>query len=196
MRALPVSIRKIKNHLNKQSPSDCENLDGKFPKPKVQPRSKRSKKLKFRYLTYVFFLCASLLFQSVMRPVSALQPPSDARGKTLFKKKKLVQKDIILTLKRSGAGNFLIKLQKLAPRDIFLMSKLTAATKILCLKIQRLKNLARKNPAPRNLIQRIRPRIIMMQNLKKTQQIKLRRQKLVYLDISLIKLLIVAIRKS
>ena len=43
MRALPVSIRK--NHLNKQSSSDCENLDGKFSKPKVQPRSKRSKKL-------------------------------------------------------------------------------------------------------------------------------------------------------
>lgn len=160
MRALPVSIRK--NHLNKQSSSDCENLDGKFSKPKVQPRSKRSKKLKFKYLTYVFFLCASLLFRSVMRPVSALQPPSDARGKTLFKKKKLAQRVIILTLKRSGVGNFLIKLQKLAPRDIFLMSKLTAVTKILCLKIQRLKNPARKNPKPRSLTQRIRPRIIMM----------------------------------
>lgn len=135
MRALPVSIRKIKNHLNKQSSSDCENLDGKFPKSKVQPRSKRSKKLKFRYLTYIFFLCVSLLFQSVMRPVSALQPPSDAKGKNIVQEEKTCPKGHYLNPETKRCRKFPDQTPKTCPKGYFLNVKT---------------NRCNKNPVPKN----------------------------------------------
>ena len=138
MRALPVSIRK--NHLNKQSSSDCENLDGKFSKPKVQPRSKRSKKLKFRYLTYVFFLCASLLFQSVMRPVSALQPPSDARGKNIVQEEKTCPKGHYLNPETKRCRKFPDQTPKTCPMGYFLNIKTNRCNK----------NPVPKNPTPKN----------------------------------------------
>ena len=133
MRALPVSIRKIKNHLNKQSSSGCENLVGKSTKPEeVQPRSK---KLKFRYLTYVFFLCASLLFQQVMRPVSALQPPSDARGKNIVQEEKTCPKGHYLNPETKRCRKFPDQTPKTCPKGYFLNVKT---------------NRCNKNPVPKN----------------------------------------------